>query len=224
MPRLLLTTATAVSLAGMALSAQAQGLPPVTDTRSAYDWSGFYIGTQAGWGWADQHLEDGAGLNGEVGLNGGFFGSLIGFQKQWGRVIVGAEVEANWSDVDGQDSLPGALGRTFGGVEIFGSAGAKLGYGWDRALLYATAGLSGAETETLQRNGALASEDHAASFGWMAGAGVDFALTSNIILGIQYRHYDFGEADFEMGFLADRTGETDLDTVSGHVVFKLNGL
>lgn len=214
----------AALLSTTAFGASAQLFNPVTDTRSAYDWTGFYLGTQGGWGWADQHLEDGAGLDGELGLNGGFFGPLIGFQKQWNNWVVGAEVEVNWSDIDGQDSFPPAVGRTFGGVEVFGSAGAKLGFGWDRLLLYATGGVSGAETESLQRNGAASSEDHAASFGWMAGGGVDFALTSNVILGLQYRHYDFGEADFDMGFLPDRTGETDLDTVSGHVVFKLNGL
>jgi outer membrane immunogenic protein len=224
MSRLLAATASAAFLVGMAFSANAQVFAPLTDSRSAYDWSGFYLGSQFGWGWADQHLDDGAGLDAELGLNGGFFGPVIGYQKQWNNWVVGAEMEANWSDIDGQDSLPGAVGRTFGGVEIFGSAGAKLGVGWNRLLLYATGGLSGAETESLQRNGPNSSEDHAASFGWMAGGGVDFALTSNIVLGLQYRHYDFGEADFDMGFLPDRTGETDLDTISGHVVFKLNGL
>jgi outer membrane immunogenic protein len=212
--------ATGLLISTSAAAAEAQSL---TDSRSAYDWSGFYIGTQAGWGWADQRLEDGAGLDDELGLDGGFFGPVIGYQKQFNNWVIGAEVEANWSDIDGQDSLTGAVGRTFGGVEVFGSAGAKVGFAWDRALLYATGGLSGAETDSLQRNGPLSSDDHDASFGWMAGAGVDFAVTPNIILGLQYRHYDFGEADFEMGFVPDRTGETDLDTVSGHVAFKLNG-
>jgi outer membrane immunogenic protein len=206
-------------------AAGAQDFNPLSAPTSAYDWSGFYLSVQGGWGWADQHLEDGAGLDDELALNGGFFGPVIGYQKQFNNWVIGAEVEANWSDIDGQDSLSGAVGRTFGGVEIFGSAGAKLGFGWNRALLYATGGVSGAETDTLQRNGPASDEDHAASFGWMAGAGVDFALRPNVVLGLQYRHYDFGEGDFdELGFVPTRTGQTDLDTVSGHLSLKINGL
>lgn len=205
-------------------AAGAQDFNPLSASTSAYDWSGLYLGTQMGWGWATQHLEDNVALNGDLDLNGGFFGPVIGYQKQFNNWVVGAEVEANWSDIDGQDTLSGAAGRTFGGVEIFGSAGVKLGFGWNRVLLYATGGVSGAERDSLLRNGPLSSDDHAASLGWMAGAGVDYAVTPNIIIGLQYRHYDFGEADLEMGFLPDRTDETDLDTVAGHVVFKLNGL
>lgn len=222
MSRLVLLPACLALLASA--PAAAQTFAPLTAPDSAYDWTGFYIGHQFGWGWANQHIEDNVALDGDVDLNGGFFGPIVGVQKQWNNFVLGAEVEVNWSDIDGQDTVAGAAGRTFGGVEIFGSAGVKLGYAWNRALIYATGGVSGAETETLLRNGPNSFEDHAASFGWMAGAGVDFALTENIILGLQYRHYDFGEADFDMGFIPDRTGETDLDTVSGHFIVKFGGL
>jgi outer membrane immunogenic protein len=214
-----------ILLSATAFPACAQTLDPLTDAQSAYSWSGFYIGTQGGWGWADQDLEDAAGLDGTVELNGAFFGPLAGFQKQWdNNFVLGAEIEANWSDIDGQDSLPGAVGRTFGAVEIFGSIGLKAGYAWNRFLVYGSGGLAGAETESLQRNGPLSSSDHAVSFGWMGGVGVDYALTDQIILGLQYRHYDLGEADYDMGFLPDRTGEVDLDTISGHFTVRFGGL
>jgi outer membrane immunogenic protein len=201
-------------------SAVAQSLTAITTAQSAYDWSGFYLGTQFGWGWSDQHVEDITGLDGEVGLNGGFFGPVLGIQKQWNNFVLGAEVEANWSDIDGQDSLPGAPGRTFGGIEVFGSAGARIGYAWNRFLIFATAGLSGAETANEERIGPSRSDDHDASFGWMAGAGIDYGVTDNLVLGILYRHYDFGEFDYQMGFLPDRSGSVDLDTITGHVIVK----
>lgn len=215
-----------VALASVALAAPAaaQTFTPLTDARSAYDWSGFYIGHQFGWGWAEQHVEDNTGLNGEVGLDGGFFGPIAGIQKQWNNFVVGAEVEVNWSDIDGQDTLPGAPGRTFGNIEIFGSAGLKVGYAWDRLLLYGTAGLAGAETGSEERVGPASSEDHDASFGWMAGAGVDYGLTENVILGLLYRHYDLGESDYNMGFLPDRSGEVDLDTITGHLIVRFGRL
>ena len=58
----------------------------------------------------------------------------------------------------------------------------------------------------------------------MAGAGVDYALTENIILGLLYRHYDLGEPDYDFGFLPDRSGDVDLDTVAGHLIVKLGRL
>lgn len=204
--------------------AGAQDLIPITAVQSAYDWSGFYLGTQFGWGWSDQNIEDGAGLDGEVGLNGGFFGPVMGIQKQWNGFVLGAEIEANWSDIDGQDSLPGGPGRTFGNIEIFGSAGARIGYAWDRFLIFATAGVSGAETASEERVGPAKSDDHDASFGWMAGAGIDYAVTNNLVLGILYRHYDFGEFDYQMGFLPDRSGSVDLDTITGHVIVRFGTL
>ena len=140
-------------LAAAPFPAAAQPVTSLTDGRSVYDWSGFYIGHQFGWGWSDQHVEDNTGLDGEVGLNGGFFGPIAGFQKQWNNVVVGAEVEVNWSDIDGQDTLPGAPGRTFGNIEIFGSAGVKVGYAWDRFLLYGTAGIQAPKREARRESG-----------------------------------------------------------------------
>ena len=221
--RVLFTAVAALTLV-VGGPAGAQNLTPITAVQSVYDWSGFYLGTQAGWGWSDQHVEDSVGLDGEVGLNGGFFGPVLGVQKQWNSFVLGAEVEANWSDIDGQDSLPGAPGRTFGNIEIFGSAGARVGYAWNRFLIFATAGLSGAETASEERVGPAKSDDHAASFGWMAGAGIDYAVTENLVVGVLYRHYDFGEFDYQMGFLPDRTGSVDLDTITGHLIVKFGSL
>lgn len=210
-------------MATSALAADIENVAPVPEDLSRYDWSGYYLGVQGGWGWADQELHDNARLNGEVDLNGAYFGPIVGWQRQWDWWVLGAEVDVNWSDIDGKDAIPRAPDRTWGEVEIFGSAGLKLGAAWDRVLLYGTAGIAGAETGTLQRQGLRTTDDHAASFGWMAGAGADFAVTPNVILGLQYKHYDLGEADYTMGFVPDRSGETDVDAVSGHVAFKLGG-
>jgi outer membrane immunogenic protein len=213
-----------ILVASFVIAVPAQAQVSLTKSRSVYDWSGFYVGHQFGWGWADQHVEDNTGLDGEVGLNGAFFGPIAGFQKQWNNFVLGVEVEANWSDIDGQDTLPGATGRTFGNIEIFGSAGVKAGYAWNRLMLFGTAGLSGAETGSEERNGPAASEDHDASFGWMAGAGIDYALTESVILGVLYRHYDLGDPQYDMGFIPNRAGDLDLDTVTGHLIVKFGGL
>jgi len=224
MSRLLTATAAVMLLTSGTFAADGPVFDPITDPRTAYDWSGFYIAHQLGWGWASMNLDDGIALDTDVDLNGAFFGGVLGLQKQWDWLVLGAEVEANWSDIDGKKSGAGIVGTVFGNIEIFGSAGVKAGVAWERFLFYGTGGIAGAEFGTEQRSGPASTGDHEASFGWMGGAGIDFAVTDNIIVGMQYRHYDFGKADFDMGFATDRTGDVNLDTISGHFVVKFGGL
>jgi outer membrane immunogenic protein len=212
-----------VSVFGLALltaaAFAADPMPAQPDL--AYDWSGFYLGQQLGWGWSDLSLDDGGALDEDVDLNGAFFGGILGYQHQWDWFVLGAEIEANWSDIDGQEAGPPGFGRLFGEVEIFGSVGVKAGYAWDRLLLYGTGGFAGSELGTRERNGAASSDDHDAAFGWMAGGGLDFGVTRHVVLGLQYRHYDLDGADFDMGFVTDREGDARIDAVSGHLIFKV---
>lgn len=225
MPRLLISAAAVALLATTAFAADPVVLEPsVAAPSSAFDWSGLYVGHQGGWGLAGLDVDDGADLDQNIDLNGAFVGGILGYQRQWDWLVVGAEVEANWSDVDGREPASDAVGEAFGQIEVFGSAGVKLGLALDRFLIYGTGGLSGAEFEAGQRDGPASSDDHETSFGWMGGAGVDYGVTPNIIVGAQYRHYDFGDAEFLLGRpFTERNGDLDLDAISGHVTIKFGG-
>ena len=97
-----------------------------------------------------------------------------------------------------------------------------LGYASARLLIYGTdvayaiiepsrdTGSSGSFSET---------EDHV---GYTLGAGVDYAVTEAVIVGAQYRYYDFGSSDYiprNVSF-TPRDQDVDLHTISAHVSYK----
>ena len=75
----------ALVLASFGSPVQAQDLEALNDARSVYDWSALYIGNEFAEDLASQSPEDNAGLDGEVSLNGGFFGPDSEFAKAMER-------------------------------------------------------------------------------------------------------------------------------------------
>jgi len=149
-------------------SAAADGLYSNYKPYTPYNWSGFYIGGQAGFGWGDVNV-----LNFGPVLDGGFIidrtsfrpdgvlaGGQLGFQQQFGRWVAGAELSLNGGRLedsttipivrsgslitgdtvvrDEKDTLDTRVGQLF-------LATARLGYTWDRLLAYAKGGYASAE-------------------------------------------------------------------------------
>ena len=86
---------------------------------SAYDWSGFYLGAQVGYGFADDDgsgcLFDGAGCDTFTDPGAEFLvessgdddgilaGGHLGMDRQFGSFLLGGLVEGNWVDFGGGD-------------------------------------------------------------------------------------------------------------------------
>ncbi len=197
-------------------------VPMMAAAPNAFDWSGVYLGVQGGYGFGDSRIDDNglSTLDHGVDTDGWFAGGVVGGLWQWNALVVGLEAEMNWSGIDGDNQIqPG----NFIGTEInwFGSANAKLGYAWDRILFYGTGGVAFANIDTSQRFGALSFSNDENYVGWTVGAGIDYAATDNIIVGVQYRYYDFGSADFNAPApFTPRDQDLDMHTVSAHVTYK----
>lgn len=136
MKKLLLSS---VALLGLTVAAGAADLPrraapPVFAPVPVFTWTGFYVGVNAGYAWADRNRDDvffipaGTVVNAPLtagtltlfGGNGdddGFTaGGTIGFNWQMGSIVVGVEGDLNWADIgrDGTLFVPGTY--TFVGV------------------------------------------------------------------------------------------------------------
>ena len=92
----------------------------------------------------------------------------------------------------------------------------RLGYAWDRVMVYGTGGVAFADASA---NGVV----NGASFdtsryltGWTVGAGVDYAITNNWVGRVEYRYYDFSNEDF--GDLSNV--DLDFNTVSVGISYK----
>ncbi|WP_173931163.1 outer membrane protein [Chelativorans sp. Marseille-P2723] len=173
-----------------------------------YDWSGPYLGIQGGYGWTDldgeaDFFDEIDGMEAPLDLKGGFIGAFAGYNFQSGRFVYGVEGDINkaWMDEDFTFSTAPANAE----VDWFGSLRARLGYGLDRTLLYATGGLAHAEVGMRLDSFDFAQDK--GMTGWTLGAGVEHAITSTLLARGEYRYYDFGGGTFG----SPAVGEHDLD-------------
>ena len=176
-----------------------------------FSWTGCYIGGHAGYHRSsyDQHLSfddvtSGAEFRFTDGLlpNGGIGGGQIGCNYQTGTSVWGIEVDGSWAgssdsrtyipDADSADSVAFSAK-----TNSLWSVRGRVGIAADRALFYATMGWAGARFNFTYNlfdadAGASAASLNFNVNGIVVGAGAEYALTNNIIVGAEYLHYIFG--------------------------------
>jgi outer membrane immunogenic protein len=189
--------AAALLLGTSAYAFAADAVEEVVIADAAYDWSGLYVGAQFGYGWGDATTretsegDDGDPLDYDV--DGFFGGAHLGYNFQSGSVVYGAEADLEYADVEGfwdWENTNGLSKR----LEWQGSLRGRLGYSFDRVLLYGTAGLAFANVkmEVVEGN-AVALSDREWTAGWTAGVGAQYALTEKLSLTAEYRYSDYGD-------------------------------
>ncbi|MDI7862319.1 porin family protein [Rhizobiaceae bacterium n13] len=186
------TAATFAALAGTALAADLTPPPeaaPIAEEIPAFTWSGGYVGLQGGGTWADGDISAG-GSDTTRNLDGGLFGAFAGWNFQNNNFVYGVEGDAyyNWND-NGND-LFGSSAEV--GTEWAGGIRGRLGYTFDRAMIYGTAGW----TATRGFVDVPGNDDKETLNGWTVGAGLDYAITNNVFGRAEYRYNDYGSADF----------------------------
>lgn len=149
--------------------------PVAQVTRPSVDWSGFYVGLQAGYLDADVK---GVGPS-TYSLSDGIYGAHIGYMHDFGRFVFGGELR--YDDVS--DVSANASGRMIGGDEMI-AASLRFGYDMGRVLPYLSIG-----------GGRFTAADNDKSNGVLYGIGADYALTDNWRIGIEATHFKFDRFD-----------------------------
>ena len=155
-----------------------------------YNWTGFYIGAHAGYGWAD--LSDPlGGVGGGVSPQGFIYGGQLGFNYQMGSWVFGVEGEYTAGDIKHSEGIPGLLSGSAKVDRIYTAAG-RVGYAFDRTMIYGK--LGGAWTQekydfTLLGGTATGSADRT---GWLVGLGVEYAFAGNWTAKLEYNYMDMG--------------------------------
>jgi outer membrane immunogenic protein len=197
MKRILIASALALAAGGQALAAD---LPPPPPPRAPaayipvappYNWSGLYIGGNLGVGWnSSGSVSDSLGSTFSTNNNTQFLGGgQIGVNYEfWGGVVVGAEAMFDWLPNTTNTVTATAPGGATASVNInnrwLSTATGKLGYAWDRVLLYGKGGGAwvGTNNAGLTVNGtptSFTSNNSNNNFGWTAGLGVEWAFWGN---------------------------------------------
>lgn len=147
--------------------------------RNLFNWTGFYAGVHTGWGWGDANRSD---------IDGGVIGGQIGYNYQLvSGMVFGAETDITISGIDG----PTAAGKF--DANYIGSLRARLGYAWDRVMLYATGGLAYAGGQFTV--GGLSNDQ--THYGYAVGFGIEGMITTNMSVRLEYIYSDFGSRTYQ---------------------------
>ncbi|MEI9404447.1 outer membrane protein [Mesorhizobium argentiipisi] len=195
MKQLLLATALVLAT-GTAYAADVLQEAPVA---ASYDWTGAYIGVNAGGGFGTFSLDPSDGGPGGFDLSAsGFLGGVqAGYNWQVGQFVYGVEADFQGADVKGELSLGGPSLETK--VDWFGTVRARIGYTpIDRFLVYGTGGLAYGH-EKLDISGLGGPSFSKTRVGWTVGAGAEYAITNNWSLKSEYLYTDLGKATFNPG-------------------------
>ncbi|MBA1139153.1 outer membrane protein [Mesorhizobium neociceri] len=183
-----------------ATPALAADLSPLPTEPAAYSWTGLYVGAEAGYLWGNSTY-DGAGspagppfLSASVDPKGGFGGAYVGYNYQFnGNYVVGIEADANFASADGDGTFPAFPGPTASSeLKWFGSARLRAGYAFDRFLPFVTGGLAIGHYSGATNILGVSTENSDNMVGWTAGAGLEYAVTDNLIARVEYRYSDYG--------------------------------
>jgi outer membrane immunogenic protein len=129
---------------------QAYGSPPVV--APVYNWTGIYVGANAGYGSGRQDplglfSNDFTAFN--YTLSGGMIGGTFGSQIQSGHVVMGLEGDTDWTSMRGAGTGPvvklGVLQGTAtisSKVSVIDTLRTRIGYAQDNWLFYGTVGVA----------------------------------------------------------------------------------
>jgi outer membrane immunogenic protein len=210
MNRMLFAAAIALAASPALAADLPQAMPPpppqapatyVPTVAPQYNWGGIYIGLNGGYGFGKSSW--GIPENtGNFNINGGVAGGTIGANFQTGQVVFGIEADGDWADITGTGNST-AAGDCVTPAASCGTSSdwlatirGRIGYAFDRVLVYGTAGGAGGDVKATLTVPGLTTSTNNSEFGWTAGAGVEVALTDNITAKVEYLYLDLQNGSF----------------------------
>jgi outer membrane immunogenic protein len=215
MKKFLMGTA-ALLVVGAAGSANAADLParytkaPPPVLAPIYDWSGFYIGGNGGWGTnRDCRSNVTAALFlGCFDATGGVAGGQIGYRWQTGGWVFGLEAQGDWANLSGStQNLGNVANHIHSQLDAFGLFTGQVGYAWNSVLLYAKGGaaVTSRNFDFVRNsdNQVTASFNDSNRWSPTVGVGLEFGFAPNWSAAIEYDHIFEGTRDVRF---VDRAG------------------
>ena len=196
---------------------------------AVYSWTGCYVGANIGGKWARTgdvvNITAATGPAGATAASSLDLGSAnsdtfigggqIGCNWQSGNVVFGIEGDADAQRWKRSQVIAGVLPALFVPGDIFelrstwqASVRGRIGYAWDRTLLYATGGVAFTDVNAYTNwiptgvfPGTITSQTKNL-VGGTIGAGVEHAVTDNLTVGIEGRYTWYGTQTFDAGQVA----------------------
>ena len=210
-----------------------------------YDWSGFYIGANGGYGWSrkcfDFTTPAGAFVVAEGchDASGGTVGGQIGYRWQAASWVFGLEAQGNWADFHGRNALPvpAAAFSNDTRVDAFGLFTGQVGYAANNVLFYLKGGaavtsdryrtvLTGTGTQ-------ITNNVDDTRWGGVIGVGLEYGFSPNWSAGIEYNHMFMQDKTYNLvsngaffapgALVAQARIRQDVDLVTARINYKFGG-
>ena len=164
------------------------------DDVKAFDWTGYYAGAQVGYSFG-RHVEGIAGNYEErFKTDSAAIGVTGGYNWQREQFVFGVDGSIDFARLDGGYDMTG--GATRMGIDWQAALRARAGVTYDQALFYVAAGgaVAHADYEFFD-NGVSDETFHKTLWGVTLGAGVDYAISNNLIARAEYNFTDFKDVN-----------------------------
>jgi outer membrane immunogenic protein len=193
------------SAADLAARPYTKAPPPMV--AAIYDWSGFYIGLNAGGGWSHKcwDLVNDLGVvvapavrEGCHDATGALAGGQIGYRWQASSWVFGLEAQGDWANLRGTNlssplAIPGATNRSK--IDALGLFTGQVGYAWSNVLWYVKGGAAVADDKYegfATATGLVFDRASETRWGAVVGTGIEFGFAPNWSVGFEYDHAFMG--------------------------------
>jgi outer membrane immunogenic protein len=234
---------TVLNFAGPASAADLAARPytkaPPMPVAAVYNWTGFYIGANGGWGSSHKcwDFTTPAGVfvanEGCHDATGAVAGGQIGYRWQASNWVFGVEAQGDWADLKGSNtSLVFAPFVNASRIRAFGLFTGQLGYAWNNVLLY----VKGGAAVTADRfhvdtaiGGVLAATAGSDNrWGGAVGAGLEFGFAPGWSAAIEYDHLFMQDrlitfTDTTGAFFSTDRIHQDVDLVTARINYRFGG-
>ena len=242
----LLSTVALIAFAAPAAAADLAARPyvkaPPAPIAVAYDWSGFYIGANGGWG-SSRHCWDLTAdtigpfvppvAQGCHDATGGTAGGQIGYRWQASSWVFGLEAQGNWADFKGSNlSLIDPAFRNQSRIDAFGLFTGQVGWAANNVLFYVKGGAAVTADRfrvfEVPTGLVVATTDDDTRWGGVIGAGLEFGFAPNWSAGVEYNHLFMQDrthnfVDPTGAFLLTDRIRQDVDLVTVRVNYRWGG-
>ncbi|HET9584146.1 MAG TPA: outer membrane beta-barrel protein [Bradyrhizobium sp.] len=242
MKKVLFVTASLIAL-GAAAPAVAADLAARPYTKApamiaaVYDWSGFYIGANGGWGQSRNSWDFLPGVltfgEGSHDASGGTVGGQVGYRWQAGTWVFGVEAQGNWADFKGSNiSLFDATVRNESRIDAFGLFTGQVGYAANNVLFYVKGGAAVTSNDYRRffaaTNTLFASSNDDTRWGGTVGVGLEYGFAPNWSFGVEYNHLFMQDRTLAFTtpgglFFGNVRVDQDVDLVTARLNYKFGG-
>jgi outer membrane immunogenic protein len=217
--------------------------PPIA--LAMYDWSGFYVGVNGGYGsshkcWDFVLFSGALSPEGCHDATGGVAGGQIGYRWQMSSLVFGIEAQGDWANLKGSNvSLVGG-DTNRSRINSFGLFTGQIGYAWNSVLLYAKGG-SAVTTDRYDTFagpgfalfagvpvGSFLTSASETRWGGTAGLGLEYGFAPNWSVAFEYDHLFMGTRNISFtapdgSFAGSDHIKQDVDLATVRVNYRFGG-